>query len=569
MINMTSLSDILEEVGPWESPWQEKEFNDFRSFLHSLKLWATTSIIQGIKKDTAYPTAILISPEDEAKSRRRDDAVTDPKISHNYKIQYEAQQRYLQWLWRITNKKIGAAASILTPEEVAEVATTEQLDLDTLQNIKWLNQKGMAPRLKLESLFPSYVVEAKWKDEQGLTWDDYKDIMTRTLIRFLRTQKDVDYIGKTVADYLGAEDEWMIYYNQDKRPPRDWQLLLNPQELTPMEISRILYDQDGINDMIEDMIILLYRFEIVEPVIKLQTLSIHSDYTSTDDKEGMKDELSSEELEYWENSYGNIGDVYEEVKNEPRIAMHHSNIDWKYENGEFEDSAARVTYKRSTILQKPGPEPYWPQIKYPFLIGDQHRGDPPFNNGVKEPWRVGHRDTWFPYGLIKNSSEMANYHTQKYRDNNIPDKWEERHSPIKTGFSPEDSGIKYPIRNFTATPYTLESTLIWNNNDNSPILPEGPPRPPKPPILKTERRPVDEPMSLQQYNAKREKVQRLWDRFMEQWEEEAPQIPAFDNEETGLQDINITLVIKLKSTGLYIINYVLGQPKILPKLSTN
>ena len=76
-------------------------------------------------------------------------------------------------------------------------------------------------------------------------------------------------------------------------------------------------------------------------------------------------------------------------------------------------------------------------------------------------------------------------------------------------------------------------------------------------------------MSLQQYNAKREKVQRLWDRFMEQWEEEAPQIPAFDNEETGLQDINIKLVIKLKSTGLYIINYVLGQPKILPKLSTN
>ena len=83
MINMSSLSDILEEVGPWESPWQEKEFNDFRSFLQSLKLWATTSIIQGIKKDTAYPTAILISPEDEAKSRRRDDAVTDPKISLN------------------------------------------------------------------------------------------------------------------------------------------------------------------------------------------------------------------------------------------------------------------------------------------------------------------------------------------------------------------------------------------------------------------------------------------------------------------------------------------------------
>ena len=257
---------------------------------------------------------------------------------------------------------------------MAEVATTEQLDLDTLQNITWWNRKGTAPRLKLESLFPSNLHKAGWKDEQGLTWDDYKDIMTRTLIRFLRTQKDVDYIGKTVADYLGAEDEWLIYYNQDKRPPRDWQLLLNPQGLTTMEISRLLYDQDGINDMIEDMIILLYRFEIVEPVIKLQTLSIHSDYTSTDDEEGMKDELSNEELEYWERgSDANIGNVYEEVKNEPRIAMHHSNIDWKYENGEFEDSAKRKTYDVDGFQS--GQIPIGPQIKYPFLIRDQHRGE--------------------------------------------------------------------------------------------------------------------------------------------------------------------------------------------------
>jgi hypothetical protein len=563
---MVPLSDILDKIEPWETKWQEKEFNEFRGFLQSLKLWAVTSIIQGIREETAYPTEILISPEDEAKSRRIEEAVTDPKVSPEYKQKYEIQQKYLDWLWGITNKKVGPAISILTSEDIAEVATTQQLDVDTLQNISFRYQTGNAPRLKLESLFPSYLHKAGWKDEQGISWNDYKEIMNRTLLRFLRTQKDVDYIGKTVADYLGADSDWMIYRTQDKRidrPATDWQLLLNPQELTNMEISRILYDQDGINDMIEDMIILLYRFEIFEPVIKLQTLSIKSDYTSTDDEEVMRDELSIEELEDYDNAGdGNIGDYYEEIKDEPRIPMHQSNITWKYEHGEFEGDAKEMQdWKRGyTEVIKPS---NWlaPVIKYPYLFGQQPHED--------TKARFGPRSPWFPYGLIKNSSEMANYHTQKYRDIY---KYGERHSPIKTGFLPEDSGIKYPSRNFTATPYTLESTLIWNNNDIGPILPEAKPRPPLPPFLAASpdgSRPYDEEMPLPQYRAKREKIQRIYDRQIEAWKKEAAQIPAFDNEETGLQDINIKLVIKLKSTGLYLINYVLGQPRIIPKLSTN
>jgi len=49
--------------------------------------------------------------------------------------------------------------------------------------------------------------------------------------------------------------------------------------------------------MIKDMITLLYRFEIFEPVIKLQELSIKSDYTSTADKEMMEDELTENQRE--------------------------------------------------------------------------------------------------------------------------------------------------------------------------------------------------------------------------------------------------------------------------------
>ena len=552
MIIMVSLSEIVEKIGPWKSKWQENEFNEFRSFLQSLKLWAETSLIKGIREETKYPDEILISPEEEAESRRITDAVTGPKVSPEYRNMYEAQQRYLDWLWKITQQKTSLAVSMLPQEMIRLIIENESDKQDWTsieQRLNYRYSKGN-PQLKMESLYPSYVLEAGWKDEQGMSWKDYKDIMNRTLLRFLRTQKDVDYIGRTVGDYLGAETDWMIYRSEDKKidkPPSNWELLLNPQEITNMEISRILYEQDAIDDMITEMIILLYRFELFEPAIKLQELSIQSNYTSTDDEEAMRDELSSDEIYERDNEYnGNTGDYYEEVKNDPRIVMHQSNINWKYENGEFYGNAkeAQLDYGPGGPPQRP------PVIKYPNLFGEQPMTGGP--NPTRSP-----RSPWFPYGLIKNSSEMANYHIKKYQNT---------HKIVER--LPEDAGVKYPIRTFKATPYTLKSTLMWNNNDIGPILPEVEPEPKLPPFLAASpdgSRPYDEKMPLPQYRAKRDRIQRIYDRQIEAWKKEAPQIPTFDTEEIGLQDIYIKVSIELRSQGLRLINYVLRNSKILPK----
>ena len=560
MISMASLSEIVEKVGPWESKWREKEFNAFRDFLQSLKLWAETSIIKGIREETKYPDEILISPEDEAKSRRIEEAVADPKVSPEYKIDYVAQQRYLDWLWKITQQKTSLAVSML-PKEMIQSIIEDELDgqdwSDIKQRLNYRYSSGTMPQLKMESLYPTYVQKEGWKDEQGMSWKDYKDIMERTLLRYLRTQKDVDYIGRTVGDYLGAETDWMIYRSEDKKidkPPSNWELLLNPQEITNMEIYRILYEQDAIDEMIAEMIIPLYRFELFEPAIKLQELSIQSNYTSTDDDQAMRDELSNdEEYELDEGYDGNTGDYYEEVKNDPRIVMHQSNIDWKYEHGEFYGTAKEVNYDVDGVQF--GQRPIGPQIKYPFLYGDQHRGGP-LGKNVTEPWKGGSRSPWFPYGLIKNSSEMANYHIKKYRNT---------HKIVER--LPEDAGVKYPIRTFKVTPYTLESTLMWNNNDIGPILPEVEPEPELPPFLAASpdgSRPLNEKMPLPQYRAKRERIQRIYDRQIELWKKEAPQIPTFDTEEIGLQDIDIKVSIELRSQGLRLINYVLRNSKIIP-----
>ena len=142
MINMVTLAEILEEIGPWDVDWQQTEFNGFKSFMQTLKLWAETSFTLDIREETRYPEEILPSPEEEAQSRRAKDAVTNPKISPEYKEMYDEQQRYLSWLWRLTNQNTANAINILKKEELAELALAGSLDFDTLKSIE-VQSKGV------------------------------------------------------------------------------------------------------------------------------------------------------------------------------------------------------------------------------------------------------------------------------------------------------------------------------------------------------------------------------------------------------------------------------------------
>ena len=210
----------------------------------------------------------------------------------------------------------------------------------------------------------------------------------------------------------------------------------------------------------------------------------------------MYEELSNEEQEFWDRANDDelsMGDFYEEELGEPRIPVHQSKIDWKYEDGEFGGSAKGLLKTESAQgINR------LVRIEYPVRFNEQvgkikHKKYQPTSN-----------DPWFPYGIIKDSSELA-YYTK--------------------GERPQ------PLYEFTATPYTLESSLVWYREDLGGLVDN---------VLKA---------------AKYEKDTK-------------PSIPNFDHEEVGMKEMDIKVTIKLKQTGLRFINYVLGNHKMAPLLST-
>ena len=76
-------------------------------------------------------------------------------------------------------------------------------------------------------------------------------------------------------------------------------------------------------------------------------------------------------------------------------------------------------------------------------------------------------------------------------------------------------------------------------------------------------------MSLPEYRKKREKIQKAYDRATKKWERESPKIPAFDNKNIGLRNIDIKVSIELRPLGLRLINYVNGNLKRRLYLRTN